>query len=81
MIQGKTTPDLLSTYLVYIRDNIGQPGVIEAEMVQLLKDCVVVVTKQHGPKQPSRDVVHFSSEYKPAEEDDLDTMFPGMWLP
>ncbi len=64
-------------YLVYIKENIGQPGVSEVEMIQLLKECVVVVTKNHGPKQLSSDVVHLSSEYKPAESDDLEAMFPG----
>lgn len=50
-------------------------GVSEAEMVRLLKDCVVLVTK-HGSKQPSKEVIHFSSAYKP--EDDLVTKFPGI---
>ncbi len=64
-------------YLVYIKDNIGQPGVTEAEMAQLLIDCVVVVTKNQGPKCLGREVVHFISEYKPEEGDELEAMFPG----
>ena len=51
-------------------------GVFEAEMVRLLKDCVVLVTN-HGSKQPCREVIHFSSAYKP--EDDLVTKFPGIY--
>lgn len=46
-------------------------------MAQLLKDTVVVVTKDKGPKCPAREVVHFSSEYKPEEGNDLEAMFPG----
>ena len=61
---------------MYVKENIGQPGVIETEIVHLLKECVVIVTKKHGPKQLSKEVVHFSSDYKP--DDDLETMFPGM---
>jgi len=51
-------------------------GVSEAEAVSLLKDCVAVVTKKHGARQPSKEVVHFSSQFQPA--DDLEKMFPGL---
>lgn len=69
---------MLCTYLVYIKEKMAErgSGVSEAEMVRLLKDCVVLVTN-HGSKQPSREVIHFSSAYKP--EDDLVTNFPGTY--
>ena len=51
-------------------------GVSEAEVVSLLKDCIAVVTKKHGARQPSKEVVHFSSQFQPA--DDLEKMFPGL---
>ena len=68
--------EVLCIYLMYIKENIGQLGVSEAEMVHLLRDCVVIVTAKHGPKQPSKDVIHFSSEYNC--KDDLLSMFPGV---
>ena len=74
-LQSKSK-ELLCTYLVYIKEKMAErgSGVSETEMVRLLKDCVVLVTK-HGSKQPSREVIHFSSAYK--HEDDLVTKFPG----
>ena len=54
-----------------------QPGCVikEAEVVHLLKDCVVLITNQ-GPKLPSEEIVHFSSAYLP--DPDLKKLFPGI---
>lgn len=75
-MQGKSN-ESLCTYLVYIKEKMVErgSGVSETEMVRLLKECVVIVTN-HGPRQPCREVVHFSSAYRC--EDDLQTMFPGI---
>ena len=69
---------VLCTYLVFIKENIGQPGVTESEVIRLFKECIAVVTKRHNAKQPSKEVVHFNSEYKSSP--DLEGMFPGIIL-
>lgn len=68
---------LLTTYLVYIKDSIGMQGsgVTENEMVSLLKDCVALATKKHGARQPSKEVLHFSSQFQPSY--DFEKLFPG----
>lgn len=68
---------LLTTYLVYIKECLGKhdSGVNEAEVVSLLQGSVALLTKHHGRLQPSKDVLHFSSEFQP--DYDLEQLFPG----
>lgn len=70
---------MLSSYLCYIKDCLQDrsSGVTEAEIVQLLREHVVLVTNQ-GIKSPSKEVIHFSSQYKC--EPDLQGFFPGACL-
>ena len=67
----------LTTYLVYIKESLGKQdsSVNEAEVLSLLQGNVALVTKGHGRLQPSHDVLHFSSEFKP--DYDLEKLFPG----
>ena len=76
LLLQKRTHEMISMYLIYIKECIDQKGadVTERDMIRLLKDCVVVVTN-HGPKHPSKDVVHFSKHYKC--DPDLQSNFPG----
>ena len=69
--------DLLCNFLVYIKECMEQAGsgVKEAEIIHLFKDSVVLVTN-HGRKLPSRDIIHFSSSYRP--DPDLEKLFPGI---
>ena len=63
------------SYLAYIKHNIDQGIVPEPEMVAALKDSVLLHTN-HGSKNPSTEVIHFSSEYK--SKWDLCELFPGV---
>ena len=66
---------VICTYLVFVKESIGQPGVTESEIIRLFKECIAVVTKHHGMKQPGKETVNFSSEYKCTP--DLEALFPG----
>lgn len=69
---------MLHQYLSYIKKNIKQLETSEADFVMSqLKSSVVVVTTSHGFRQPSKDPVHFSSEFHPRY--DLKKLFPGLW--
>ena len=70
--------NLLTTYLVYIKDSLGVQGsgVTEQEIVSLLRDCVALVTRKHGVVQPAKEVLHFASQFQPSY--DLEKLFPGM---
>ena len=52
-------------------------GITEAEIVPLLRDCVALATKKHGPMQPANETLHFSSQFQPTY--DLEKLFPGMY--
>ena len=52
-------------------------GIKEAEVIHLLKDCVVLVTNKGG-KLPSKEVIHFSSAFLPSPN--LEQLFPGMQM-
>ena len=69
---------LLTTYLVYIKDSLGMQGsgVTEAEVIPLIRDCVALATKKHGSRQPAKEVLHFSSQFRPNY--DFEILFPGI---
>ena len=48
----------------------------ESEIVQLLKDNVILVTNK-GLKAPSKEVIHFSSQFRC--DPDLQALFPGVF--
>lgn len=71
--------DMLCNFLVYVKvcmEQLGS-GIKEAEIVHLLKNSVVLVTNK-GPKQPSKEIIHFSSSFLP--DPDLQTLFPGITI-
>ena len=69
---------LLTTYLVYIKDNLGMQGsgVTEGEIVPLMRDCIALATKKHGPQQPAKEVLHFSTQFHHSY--DFENLFPGI---
>ena len=68
---------MLILYLTYVKTAIDRQYISSVQCSQViakLKECVLIVTNQ-GVKMPTKDNIHFASEYK--EQWDLSKLFPG----
>lgn len=66
--------NLLIQYLMFIKSTIDENLITQNEIVNVIKDTVVLVTDT-GRAKPSKESIHFSREYKPMWS--FKDMFPG----